>query len=356
MSKMGIPAKMIRVVKSTLHNSTAILHVEGEQREVLIREGTGQGTTLGPVLCNLFLLPLLLHWEKEWSPYATKLHHIDRDEITDSLIHNFADDTAIITKSRGEAEAVARKIYFCLQDFLIDLHVASPSVECSKSVAVFIPANVDVQEEDDCEPLVIDPIREKKINFVKEFEYLGHIITSNLMDDAHLRSRMGKAAQVFGALRSNVFARREIWNVVKVQVLETMIIPTLLDGAECCAITANTMTEMESLYSRFVRTCLRITPYTQRKYRLTSEVLLRKLGIKPLHYYLDLKMLGYAGHVQRMRPDRLPKIIQNCDLQLPLRSGRKFKTVIDTIQQALQRTGIDPVSWKALAAYRLIGS
>jgi len=50
-----------------------------------------------------------------------------------------------------------------------------------------------------------------------------------------------------------------------------------------------------------------------------------------------------------MRSDRLPKVIQNCDLQLPLRSGGQFRTVIDTIQQALQRNGIDPVSWKALA-------
>jgi hypothetical protein len=64
MRKMGIAEKMIRVVMSTLHCSTAVLHVEGEQREVQVREGTGQGTTLGPILCNLFLLPLLLHWEK----------------------------------------------------------------------------------------------------------------------------------------------------------------------------------------------------------------------------------------------------------------------------------------------------
>jgi hypothetical protein len=64
MRTMGISEKMIRVVQSTLKNTTAILHVEGEQRQVNIQEGTGQGTTLGPILCNLFLLPLLIQWTR----------------------------------------------------------------------------------------------------------------------------------------------------------------------------------------------------------------------------------------------------------------------------------------------------
>jgi hypothetical protein len=199
---------------------------------------------------------------------------------------------------------------------------------------------------------MIDQLTGKKINFMREVKYLGHIISSNLTDDAHLQSRMGKAAQVFGALRPNLFARKEVWNIVKAQTLETMIIPTLLDGAECCAITTSTMMEMESLYLRFVRTCLRITPHTQRKYRLTSEVLLKRLGVKPLHYYLDMKMLAYAGHVARMPSHRLPKIVQTCVLQGPQRLGRPFKNVSHTLLNGMRRKQIDPECWQELAKDR----
>jgi hypothetical protein len=248
MRKMGISEKLIRIVQSTLYSTTAILHVEGEQREVRVQEGTGQGTTLGPILCNLFLLPLLLHWGALWTSSATKLKHPDHDEVTDSFIHNFADDMAIITTSRAEAETTASKIYLYLQDFLIDLHVATPDIERSKSVVLFIPAIDGAPEEGNLEPLTVDEVHGKKINFVQEVKYLGHIITSNLTDEAHLHSRMGKAAQVFGALRPNLFAKKEVWNLVKAKIMETMIIPTLLDGTECCAISATTMNEMESLY------------------------------------------------------------------------------------------------------------
>jgi hypothetical protein len=343
---------MIRVVQSTLHSTTAILHVEGEQREIHVREGTGQGTTLGPILCNLFLLPLLLHWEKIWTSSATKLKHQQQGKTTDSFIHNFADDMAIITKNRAEAETLAKKIYLYFQDFLIDLHVATPEIERSKSVVIFIPAVDGSPEEGNLEPLTVNELCDKKINFVQEVKYLGHIITSGLTDEAHLHSRMGKAAQVFGALRPNLFARKEVWNVVKAKILESMIIPTLLDGTECCAISATTMSEMESLYLRFVRTSLRITPHSQRKYRLTSESLLKKLGVKPLHYYLDVKMLAYAGHVERMPPHRLPKIVQHCVLQGPQRLGRPIKNVRHTLLNGMRRKKIDPKCWQLLAKDR----
>ena len=73
---MGVSNKMIRVVRSTLAGSTAVLHVEGVRKEVEANEGTGQGTTLGPVLCNYFFLPLLLQWNRMWQNKATKLQHL----------------------------------------------------------------------------------------------------------------------------------------------------------------------------------------------------------------------------------------------------------------------------------------
>jgi hypothetical protein len=53
MAKMGVTFKMIQVVKSTLEDATCYLHVEQEVREVKMKNGSGQGTSLGqpiPVL------------------------------------------------------------------------------------------------------------------------------------------------------------------------------------------------------------------------------------------------------------------------------------------------------------------
>jgi hypothetical protein len=41
------------------------LHVDGQKGEVNTADGTAQGPTLGPALCNLFFLPMLALWETE---------------------------------------------------------------------------------------------------------------------------------------------------------------------------------------------------------------------------------------------------------------------------------------------------
>jgi hypothetical protein len=60
----GVPEKMIRVVMSTLKNSECEMRVSGVQKMVKMKEGSGQGTTMGPILCNFFFLPLLQEFEK----------------------------------------------------------------------------------------------------------------------------------------------------------------------------------------------------------------------------------------------------------------------------------------------------
>ena len=284
MGKMGVSEKMIRVVKSTLLNTTAVLHVEGEQREIDIREGTGQGTTLGPILCNLFLLPILLQWDKQWQKHATTLHTSD-GKTAHSLLHSFADDTAVIVKDRNTATLIVTTIHAYLQDFLVNIHVATTDSEESKSVVIFVPANKQKKEEMNCASIMLADGKGSRINFVPKATYLGHVIHQDLTDDHHLRTRMGKASQVFGALRQNLFGNKNVWRKIKVRVLLTMILPTMLDGAENSIISPIIMREMETLYHRLVRSCLHITPYTQRKYKVTSEMLLRRLNVQLLHHY-----------------------------------------------------------------------
>ena len=175
------------------------------------------------------------------------------------------------------------------------------------------------------------------------------MITTDLKDDTHLRSRIAKANQVFGAMRKPLFANKDVWRVVKARVMTSMIIPTMLDGAECCTITNNIMREMESLYLRLARSCLGVTTYTTRKHKIRSETILERLGVKPLHYYLDLKMLGYAGHVERMGNHRLPKITRDSRLQGPRSRGRPCKSRQGNISQAMKRKSIDEFSWKEKA-------
>jgi hypothetical protein len=89
MRTLGISEKMIRVIQSTLHGATGVLHVDQETRTFPMPNGTGQGTVMGPILCNLFLLPVLSLWLQKWQHHGTVLLSKDAEKIASLLRTHF---------------------------------------------------------------------------------------------------------------------------------------------------------------------------------------------------------------------------------------------------------------------------
>ena len=210
--------------------------------------------------------------------------------------------------------------------------------------------------DDDTTALLLPPASGSEyprfIPMVESAIYLGHRITNHLSSQEHLLDRMNKTTQLFGALRPQFLGSKNVWRKVKTVVFESMLLPTLLDGVECCVPTNAVMNELTSTYHRMVRSALSISPYSQRKHRLTSETMLTRLGLQPLHYYVDLKTLGYAGHVQRMHDARLPKLLRNSTMNGSRRPGGQFKSHLSFLKQCLQRKGIQFETWHATADNR----
>jgi hypothetical protein len=190
------------------------------------------------------------------------------------------------------------------------------------------------------------------IQFVKSCVYLGAKITNDLTDVAEITGRMVKASQMFGMLRRDMLASKDTWPEVKKRILEGMIIPTMLDGAEHWVVGADQRRELNSLFNRMVRSCLRMTIYTTRKYHITTQATHEKIGVGNLDHYLDLRVLGYAGHVERMGPERLPKILRDSYLVLPQKRGRPIRSQQDQVRDALKRKKIGLLEWKTLARNR----
>lgn len=358
MAKMGVTFKMIQVVKSTLEDATCYLHVEQEVREVKMKNGSGQGTSLGPALFQFFFLPLVNYWLSKWAHLSTSTFHYhpsaphtsnaDSSTLieTRTLAEIFADDMAALMKRLQDAEEIAEDFVNFLADFKCTVHVGTKENAKSKSVVLFVPANEEERARHSGKPLSLSGGR--TIPCVESAVYLGQTITSTLSDTPHLRIRASKAAQVFGALGRNLMRANHVWTKVKKMVFESMILPTLLDGIECCVVTQQALDELTTVYHRMVRASSHVSPYTQRKWKLTSETLLERLDLHPLHHYVDMKILGYAGHVERMEPDRRPKRLRDGVLDGPKMSGGQYKTHHQTVEECANRKGL--TDWKKLAA------
>jgi hypothetical protein len=357
MRSLGVSEKMTRVVQSTLSGSTGKLHVDAQVRDVSVPNGTGIGTVLGPVLCNLFLLPVLSMWVNKWRHHGTAL--CTHDTRVESFTHVFADDACMIAQDRESVIILGADFTNFLLDFSIEAHVGCESNLSNpkpKTVVVFVPPRSTESPPE--ETLLLPPAPRdtmkapRFILIVQSALCLGHRITSCLTSHLHVTERMSKTTQLFGALRKNFLGSKNVWVKVKARAFTSMLLPTLLDGVGCCAWTRVAMDELTTTCHPVVRSALGISPMMQRTNRWSSETVLLRLGLQPLHFYIEIKVLGFAGHIQRMPAHRLPRLVRNSTLVGPRKRGGQHKNHAKFVLQSLRRKGIAESEWREIAQDR----
>jgi hypothetical protein len=75
----------------------------------------------------------------------------------------------------------------------------------------------------------------------------------------------------------------------------------------------------------------------------------KRLGGEPLEYFLDWRVLGYAGHTARMGRHRLPRKIMTGYVQGKATVGAPPKSHETQINECLNRKGISIREWEDLA-------
>ena len=104
---------------------------------------------------------------------------------------------------------------------------------------------------------------------------------------------------------------------------------------------------MQRFHHNCVRTMLRITRHTQWKRRLTMKKLFADLGnrVRPLRWHYETRLLRWAGHIARMKHDRLPLMLMTswCPNSRPV--GCPRMTFGRTLKKALKRR---PEIWPEL--------
>ena len=284
--------------------------------------------------------------------YATTMNEDGDEDKFKTFINNFADDTMMITGSRPMTEMVVREFPKYLSKFQVEVHRASAATPKSKSVIVHCPATEEQARSESLEPIELESRAGMGVEYVQFTEaavYLGAKISTTLSDRDEIRERIMKATQLYGSLRPHFLASKDVWPEVKRKVMVSMILPVMLDGAESWVVDATSMRELQSAYNKMVRGMLRLTTWTTRKYSITTNQTHQRLGLQDLAHYLDWEVLGYAGHVERMLPHRLPKKARDCYFTSARRRGAPHKTHTKQVRESIRRKEIPLDSWKSLS-------
>jgi hypothetical protein len=386
MARLGVPAKLIDLLKALHANVKVRFELEGEDTIVVSTVGVKQGDILGPILYLFHGIGMMMVWRarcgKDRCVYRTKFDDVLTGrrwktggnsgrsclvfEITDSI---YADDTADFYCSRKDVDKWVPLLYQCFDDFGLEVHRRAPGDNGdSKSAVLFCAAprscytNPDTYDaelredpsDDDyfsLDPVVVDGAG-STITIVDNVKYLGGILTTDAKDDKDVDTRIKKANGAFGGLRKCFFANQSISLDTKRIVYLTVIVSILLFGSETWVLTEELHRQLECFHNQCVRVMCGVTYWRQWQQHIRADTLLERLQLTQMRELTYQRQLRWLGHVRRMSEDRLPRRLLTSWVYHPRASGGQMMNYGRSVQKALYWAGVEQDEWFDLSQER----
>ena len=367
--KFGLPAHFVNIVLRLHHNAVMKFKIndQAEDAEVDSMIGVRQGACEGPVLF-LFIMQAAIEtmkWPVPKPQFCTseekcKMHGERSDRKRGALPFDlfsslFADDCAVLFESRQDMIVGTDYMIQHLKRFGLTIHVGRGAT-ASKTEAMYFPPPRIHPEAGDQTDFTVDG--DGFISFVEKFRYLGSHISQRLDSDLDVGIRIDKASRAFGALRQSVFSNKDVRLEMKGRIYVALILTILLYGSECWFLREQELQKLQRFHHDCVRAMCRVNLSHTWKRRIRTNDLLQELGLQPLRWYYETRVLRWAGHVSRMPIDRLPRMLLTSWVPNSRVIGCPRMTFGRTFKKALINRGIwkkdDPNQWKwiKLAAKR----
>mmetsp|Transcript_26768 Transcript_26768/g.34759 ORF Transcript_26768/g.34759 Transcript_26768/m.34759 type:complete len:236 (+) Transcript_26768:387-1094(+) len=207
----------------------------------------------------------------------------------------FADDCGIFFTSRADLEVGFQFLYDHFASFGVYIHV-SRNDKPSKTMVVYFPSDSNsIGDKSDVE--ITDQNNVKcTVSFTDKFKYLGSLIDFTLSSKTDIESRIANGAGSFGRLSSTLIRDKRLNPKVKGSVYVSLVVSVVLYGSECWTMTKGLLQKLETFHNKCVRRICRVTT----RHKISTAVLLKRLGIQSLTYYYHARLLNWVGHVARM--------------------------------------------------------
>ena len=334
------------MIKS-LHDKVIIALKKGAAvLEVESLAGVRQGDILGPPLFNLYMVAVMLTWEKvkeeagadhctlltDFTGNNWALSGIPSKTVGDEITvdHNlYADDTAMNENTKADLVTDSRLLAKHLVKFGSNVHQGMPGGKRSKTEHLCVakqPArylNPTTCDDVDLSPFVVDEetgatiphvakqrYSRKKNEEAYHFQCLGSLTNSELNDLIDVKHRTLKSSQNFGRFQVSMFCNRKFSRRTKLAVYRAICMQAALHGCESWSVTAEIERHLEGSQFQQLKQILGITMTQQIDERISKAQVLQRAGAKSVLFYMRCLQLTWLGNVRRMDPGehgRLPR-------------------------------------------------
>ena len=192
----------------------------------------------------------------------------------------------------------------------------------------------------------------RSMPIVQKFCYLGDIVASDCGDAYAVDARIESAGKAFGALRKCVFACTYVSPAAKVAAYEALVLSILLYGVESWCLTEHLYDRLRVFHARCLRCICYVSRKHTREHHISTESLMKQLGVDAIDFYVARRQLGWAGHMRRMDFDRLPRRMLSSWVPHKRPLGAPRMTYGRSLGKALDVFDLDHSKWHELAADR----
>ena len=282
-----------------------------------MRVGLRQGCVMSPRLFNLYIDGVVREVNARVLGRGSKLvDGNDNEWELNQLL--FADDTVVVADSE-------RKLCQLVTEFGRVCERRKLRVNVGKSKVMRCTRN-----EDGASLNVM--LNGEALEEVDQFKYLGSVIAANGGVEADVRHRVNEGCKVLGALKGVMKNRGLGMNVEKV------VVSTVMYGSESWGMK---VTERQKL-NVFAMKCLRGMTGVSQLDRVRNEVVRARTGVRrELAARVDMNVLRWFGHVERMDNDRLLKKVMNAKVDGRSARGRPRFGWTDGVKRALNDRRMD---------------
>lgn len=343
----GVELKLIELLRDLHEGTQAAVRVGGcFSKWFDIKSGVRQGCVIAPCLFNVFIdfvirltlsrMPANCGVKVAFCSRGTWRTDVPHDSIpTEGWLSQllYADDMVLTCSSAAEL-----KMFLQLLDAVC--------AECGLHInaAKTVVMSVDRRGSD---PLPTITLSGGVVEQVQSFKYLGSILTSLCDDAVDIAARIGKAAAAVHQL-THIWRSKELTTKTKTQIYNTCVLQTLLFGCESWVICARSLQRL----SVFHNDCLRRILGVKRRDRHHRVELYSSCQTVPLENLLRHRRLQWLGSVQRMGPERMPRMALCRVMRGKLPRGRPPKSWESMVLEDLAAVGVQPAELEEMCANR----
>ena len=312
----GIPNKIIDIIRKLYDGSRCAVRVDGQLGDWFqVITGVRQGCILSPLL---FLLVMDWILRRSTDGSSCGVQWIDGERLTDL---DFADDIALLDTTWQGMTDLTRRIEK-------EAETVGLRINAAKTKLMVIGKSDQV-------PSIT--AGGETVETVKEFCYLGSVISDNSSCDKEIKTRLAKANSVFGRL-NNIWRSKTLSCSIKVRLYESLVLSTLLYASETWPMTVANMKKLEAAHHKWQRKILGVIW----KDKVSNEKIRQRTGLGKLEDMLIKRRLRWFGHVHRMDDKRITKqALKWTPADGKKKRGRPRKNWKTTVMEDLQKIEMD---------------